>query len=58
MFDDDYAEHRFTSGLLLDLMHHFPGSGVDAELRQALNYRDPRLKHTRRSIIAQERNGR
>ncbi len=45
MFDDDYAEHRFTSGLLLDLMHHFPGSGVDAELRQALNYRDPRLKH-------------
>ncbi len=45
MFDDDYAEHRFTAGLLLHLMHHFPGGGVDAELRQALNYRDPRLKH-------------
>lgn len=44
MWADDYVECRCDAALLLDLMGYFPGQQVEAELIDALQYFDPRLK--------------
>jgi hypothetical protein len=45
MWEDAYQESRQDAALLLDLLGHFPGDHVEEQLREALEYKDPRLKH-------------
>ena len=45
MWDDSYQELREDAALLLDLLGHFPANRVDKALRDALGFKDPRLKH-------------
>jgi hypothetical protein len=45
MWEDAYEESRNDAALLLDLLGHFPGNRVEKALRDALEYKDPRLKH-------------
>jgi hypothetical protein len=45
MWDEAYEESRHDAALLLDLLGHFPGDLVEKQLREALEYTDPRLKH-------------
>jgi hypothetical protein len=45
MWDKKYAEDRQRAGVLLDLLGYLPADRVEADLRGALKYRDPRLKH-------------
>jgi hypothetical protein len=45
MWEDAYEESRHDAALLLDLLGHFPGDRVEKMLRDALAYKDPRLKH-------------
>jgi hypothetical protein len=45
MWEEAYGESRDEAALLLDLLGHFPGKRVEKALREALEYKDPRLKH-------------
>jgi hypothetical protein len=45
MWEDAYEQRREDAALLLDLFGHFPGDRVEKTLRQALDYKDPRLKY-------------
>jgi hypothetical protein len=45
MWEDAYQESRNGAALLLDLLGHFPADRAEKPLRQALEYKDPRLKH-------------
>jgi hypothetical protein len=45
MWDDAYQESRHHAALLIDLLGYFPAEQVEAPLREALDYQDPRLKH-------------
>ena len=45
MWEDAYEESRHDAALLLDLLGHFPVERVEKRLREALEYKDPRLKH-------------
>jgi hypothetical protein len=45
MWEDAYQEWRHDAGLLLDLLGYFPADRVENQLREALGYKDPRLKH-------------
>jgi hypothetical protein len=45
MWEEAYEESRHDAGLLLDLLGHFHGNMVEKQLRQALEYKDPRLKY-------------
>jgi len=45
MWDEAYTESRHDAALLLDLLGNFPGDRIEKPLRDALEYRDPRLKH-------------
>lgn len=45
MWEDAYQDSRNLAGLLLDLLGYFPAGKVEKTLREALEYRDPRLKH-------------
>ena len=45
MWADAYQESRHDAALLLDLLGHFPGDRVEKVLREAMEYKDPRLKH-------------
>ncbi len=45
MWEDVYQESRHDAALLLDLLGHFPGDAVEKDLREGLEYKDPRLKH-------------
>lgn len=44
MWEDDYLEHRDDAALLLDLLGHIDTPARRKVLREALTYRDPRLK--------------
>lgn len=44
IWEDEYLGSRYDAGLLLDLMGYFPTDEVRSVLREAINYRDPRLK--------------
>jgi hypothetical protein len=45
MWEETYSGKRFESGLLLDLLGYFPSGRTEAELRRALEFRDPRLRY-------------
>lgn len=45
MWEEEYQESRYDAALLLDLLGHFPAHLVEPQLREALLYKDPRLKH-------------
>ncbi len=45
MWEEPYEEPRHEAALLLDLLGHFHGNLVEKQLRAALEYKDPRLKH-------------
>jgi len=45
MWEDAYQESRGDAALLLDLLGHLPSGRVEKPLREALEYRDPRLKY-------------
>jgi hypothetical protein len=45
MWDDDYHDLRSHAALLLDLLSYFSIGRVEAPLREALEFRDPRLKY-------------
>jgi hypothetical protein len=45
MWEESYQESRDNAALLLDLLGHFSGNLVEEQLRNALEYKDPRLKH-------------
>jgi hypothetical protein len=45
MWQDDYQESRHDAALLLDLFGYFRGDRVAGQLREALEYKDPRRKH-------------
>jgi len=44
MWEERYLPLREEAALLLDFLSYFPAPEVEAELRKALEYRDPRLK--------------
>jgi hypothetical protein len=44
MWEEDYLEAQGIAGLALDILGYFPSSAVKSELRQALQYVDPKLK--------------
>lgn len=45
MWEDAYSEARFSAGLIMDLLGHFPSQLVEDTLRRALEFRDTRLKY-------------
>jgi hypothetical protein len=45
MWEDSYQESREDAALLLDLLGHFPVDRVEKGLQEALDFKDPRLKH-------------
>jgi len=55
MWEEDYLAARHEASMLLDLLGHFPTPAVETELRRALTFRDPRLKHF--AVIALLRHG-
>ena len=45
IWQDSYQDARHHAGLLLDLLGYLPADRVEKPLRDALEYRDPRLKY-------------